>query len=79
MGRQLGTFEKLPWPEGPATLVSSQLPPAFGQTHHHNSTVSNPSQSTALFLQILGCFGRAKDENTFAKKSRLPLESKEQK
>lgn len=72
MGMQEGSFEKLSWPEGPVTLVSSQLPPAFGQTHHQNSTVSNPSQSTALFLHILGCFGRAKDENNFEKKISTP-------
>lgn len=61
---QESTFEKLSWPEGPATLVSS---PAIGQTLH-NSTLSNPSQSTALSLHTLRCFGRAKDENNLEKK-----------
>lgn len=73
---QEGTLEKLSWPGGPSTLVSSQRPPGFGQKYDHNSTISNPSQSTALFLHILGCFGRAKDENNFEKKSQHPLESK---
>lgn len=48
VGMQEDTFEKLSWPEGPATLVSSQPPPAFGQTHHHNSTGSNPSVYSAF-------------------------------